>query len=260
MATTYIGEKYVPSLDGEWNNTRSYERLSMVTQTTGQAINTYISRQPVPVGAEITDTSYWMLMYISRIGDTTDVEWTDILNRPTTFPPADHTQDWTTILNTPATYPPSAHNQAIATINGLQTTLTDLQTQINNIGPGGITITEMRRESITGADFPAEATYTIYSNGYKKYEYIIHLRSVALTSWQGLYRSASAFNIYGYKFPEVFVNDPVSLVSVSQTGAHWATLGGSGGSTLREYLNYVYIISAMSTSATVDVHYTVKGF
>ena len=53
--TQYIGSRYVPVFEGEWDNTRDYEALTVV-QHQG---NSYTSRQPVPVGIEITNEKYW---------------------------------------------------------------------------------------------------------------------------------------------------------------------------------------------------------
>jgi hypothetical protein len=92
------------------------------------------------------------------------VDWADIVNKPTTFPPESHTQDistinnlqttldskepvivlgtgnkylfrdktwkeidWSEIINKPSTYSPTSHIHAIADITSLQTTLDDKQ-------------------------------------------------------------------------------------------------------------------------------------
>ena len=53
----YIGARYVPIVVGEWDNTRTYEPLMVVTHQG----NSYTSRQYVPAGIEITNESYWVL-------------------------------------------------------------------------------------------------------------------------------------------------------------------------------------------------------
>ncbi len=53
----YIGARYVPLFMGDWDNSATYEPLSIV-QYQG---NSYTSRQSVPVGIEITNTVYWAL-------------------------------------------------------------------------------------------------------------------------------------------------------------------------------------------------------
>lgn len=51
----YIGARYVPILMGEWDNTRTYEPLSIVMYQG----NSYTSRQFVPVGTAITNNDFW---------------------------------------------------------------------------------------------------------------------------------------------------------------------------------------------------------
>lgn len=51
----YIGARYVPILMGDWDNTRTYEPLSVVMYQG----NSYTSRQFVPAGIAITNTVYW---------------------------------------------------------------------------------------------------------------------------------------------------------------------------------------------------------
>lgn len=57
MATNrYIGARYVPIFAGEWDNTKSYESLSIVSYQG----DSYTSKGVVPVGVEITNTAYWV--------------------------------------------------------------------------------------------------------------------------------------------------------------------------------------------------------
>ena len=53
----YIGARYVPIVMGEWDNTKEYEPLSIVTYLGAS----YTSRQFTPVGIAITNTDYWTL-------------------------------------------------------------------------------------------------------------------------------------------------------------------------------------------------------
>lgn len=53
----YVGARYVPIIVGEWDNTKTYEPLMVVTYQG----NSYTSRQYVPTGIEITNESYWIL-------------------------------------------------------------------------------------------------------------------------------------------------------------------------------------------------------
>lgn len=54
---TYIGARYVPIFDGEWDNTKQYEPLTIV-QYQG---DTYTSKTYVPVGIDIKNEVYWIL-------------------------------------------------------------------------------------------------------------------------------------------------------------------------------------------------------
>lgn len=53
----YIGARYVPIIVGEWDNSKTYEPLMVVTYQG----SSYTSRQYVPAGIEITNESYWVL-------------------------------------------------------------------------------------------------------------------------------------------------------------------------------------------------------
>ena len=53
----YIGARYVPLFIGDWDNTTTYEPLSIV-QYQG---NSYTSRQFVPTGIDISNSSYWAI-------------------------------------------------------------------------------------------------------------------------------------------------------------------------------------------------------
>lgn len=52
---TYIGARYVPIFDGDWDNTKSYEPLVIVSYQG----DSYTSKTYVPSGAPITNTTYW---------------------------------------------------------------------------------------------------------------------------------------------------------------------------------------------------------
>lgn len=53
----YIGARYVPVFDGDWNNTKEYEPLMIVSYQG----NSYTSKTFVPNGVAITDEKYWAL-------------------------------------------------------------------------------------------------------------------------------------------------------------------------------------------------------
>ena len=54
---TYIGARYVPLIDGAWDNTKQYEPLTIVTYQG----NSYTSKTYVPVGVDINNEIYWVL-------------------------------------------------------------------------------------------------------------------------------------------------------------------------------------------------------
>lgn len=66
----YIGARYVPLIDGEWNENKAYEPLTVVTYLT----NSYTSKKFVPAGTLPTDTTYWVLTgnYNGMIGQLSD--------------------------------------------------------------------------------------------------------------------------------------------------------------------------------------------
>ena len=58
MATRqYIGARYVPIFDGDWDNTKDYDPLVIVSYQG----NSYTSRTFVPAGTAITNETYWAL-------------------------------------------------------------------------------------------------------------------------------------------------------------------------------------------------------
>lgn len=54
---TYVGMRYVPIFDGEWDRTKTYEPLVIVSNQG----NSYTSRTFVPTGIDITNETYWAL-------------------------------------------------------------------------------------------------------------------------------------------------------------------------------------------------------
>ena len=53
----YVGHRYVPKIDGEWDKSKSYEPLTVVLYQGAS----YTSRQNVPTGVEITNGEFWAL-------------------------------------------------------------------------------------------------------------------------------------------------------------------------------------------------------
>ena len=54
----YIGARYVPLYVGDWDSTRNYEPLSIVTDGNG---NSYTSLKDVPAGTQLNNRDYWIL-------------------------------------------------------------------------------------------------------------------------------------------------------------------------------------------------------
>lgn len=54
---TYIGARYVPIFDGQWDNTKAFEPL-VIVEYQG---NSYTSKTYVPIGIDINNTDYWAL-------------------------------------------------------------------------------------------------------------------------------------------------------------------------------------------------------
>lgn len=211
MASQFIGERYVPQHEGEWDTSLPYDRLSIVTVTSGDNVDAYISRVPVPVGTPITDNNYWALLYISRItsGGSASVSWVDIENKPDTFPPSAHTQDWDTITGKPATFPPSAHNQAISTIQGLQTTLNDLQEQINSFS-GGVETHAITAYPSANVDITSTAVVTIPVNTV--------LNTTSQTAWKvsngGVTLNADSASTY-----DIWVSGTITMNNAAESSA-----------------------------------------
>ena len=57
QTSTFKGARYVPKFEGIWDSTKSYEAITAVQY----GAFTYLSKQPVPAGVEITNTNYWIL-------------------------------------------------------------------------------------------------------------------------------------------------------------------------------------------------------
>ena len=54
---TYVGARYVPVFDGEWDAEKTYEPLVVVSRNG----NSYTSKTYVPAGVLPTDAHYWAL-------------------------------------------------------------------------------------------------------------------------------------------------------------------------------------------------------
>ena len=102
----YVGHRYVPKLVGEWDNTNSFEPLSIV-QYQG---NSFTSRQYVPVGIEITNEEFW----VSTGNYNAQVE--------------QYRQDVTAFNNNLASLIETTEND----LSDMQTTITEMNTKLTN--------------------------------------------------------------------------------------------------------------------------------
>lgn len=55
-ARTYVGMRYIPVFDGDWSSAKEYEPLTIVENND----TLYISKQYVPIGVEVTNTTFWV--------------------------------------------------------------------------------------------------------------------------------------------------------------------------------------------------------
>ena len=83
-------------------------------------------------------------------GGASSVEWTTVLNKPTSFPPSTHTHAWAGITDVPATFPPAPHVHSIANITGLQAALDALAARIDN-GISPLDTSRVSRVVVIGA-------------------------------------------------------------------------------------------------------------
>ena len=84
----YVGARYVPIFDGDWDNTKDYDPLVIVSYQG----NSYTSRTFVPAGIDINNITYWaltgnynaqveayrqeVLQLSNNVGDVNDLETT----------------------------------------------------------------------------------------------------------------------------------------------------------------------------------------
>ena len=169
MANVYVGFRYIPLFCGEWDNSKGYEALSVVTHNGGG----YTSNKPVPAGIEPgTDNGeYWAYTYRAG-GEASAIDWDNVQNKPSTYPttwekvdgkpnvfptnweniedipanfpttwenvsgkPTSFPTTWGNVEGKPQTFPPSTHTHEISQIDGLTDELesiSDSLTSINN--------------------------------------------------------------------------------------------------------------------------------
>lgn len=157
MANRYIGMRYVPKFYGEWNNESEYEPLSVVVYTDG---NGYTSKKNVPKGVAPNDDNgeYWAYTYRAG-GSVTSVPWDAITGIPNTFPttwesisgkPESYPVTWVDISDKPSQFTPSAHKHGTSDIQGLDTTLSTLQTGLSSTANKTL-------DNVSNADFLTKA-------------------------------------------------------------------------------------------------------
>lgn len=169
MANVYVGFRYIPLFCGEWDNSKGYEALSVVTHNGGG----YTSNKPVPAGIEpgADNGEYWAYTYRAG-GEASAIDWDNVQNKPSTYPttwekvdgkpnvfptnwenikdipanfpttwenvggkPTSFPTTWGNVEGKPQSFPPSTHTHEISQINGLTDELesiSDSLTSINN--------------------------------------------------------------------------------------------------------------------------------
>lgn len=155
MANVYVGFRYIPLFCGEWDNSKGYEALSVVTHNGGG----YTSNKPVPAGIEpgTDNREYWAYTYRAG-GEASAIDWDNVQNKPSTYPttwekvdgkpnvfpttwenvsgkPTSFPTTWGNVEGKPQTFPPSKHTHEISQIDGLTDELesiSDSLTSINN--------------------------------------------------------------------------------------------------------------------------------
>lgn len=153
MANVYVGFRYVPLFCGEWDNSKGYEALSVVTHNGGG----YTSNKPVPAGIEpgADNGEYWAYTYRAG-GKASEIDWDNVQNKPSTYPttwekvdgkpnvfptnwenvggkPTNFPTTWGSVDGKPQTFPPSTHTHEISQIDGLTAELEELTKDISGL-------------------------------------------------------------------------------------------------------------------------------
>lgn len=153
MANVYVGFRYVPLFCGEWDNSKGYEALSVVTHNGGG----YTSNKPVPAGIEPgkDNGEYWAYTYRAG-GEASAIDWDNVQNKPSTYPttwekvdgkpnvfptnwenvggkPTNFPTTWGSVKGKPQTFPPSTHTHEISQIDGLTAELEELTNDISGL-------------------------------------------------------------------------------------------------------------------------------
>ena len=95
-------------------------------------------------------------------GGASSVEWTTVLNKPTSFPPSAHTHLWADITDKPTEFTPVSHNHTISTISGLQAALDGKQPTTSFKTINGTVITGTGDITIAGAVTPSLSASQVF--------------------------------------------------------------------------------------------------
>lgn len=195
MANRYIGMRYVPKFYGEWDNKSEYEPLSVVVYTDG---NGYTSKKNVPKGVAPSEDEgeYWAYTYRAG-GSVTSVPWDAITGKPNTFPttwesitgkPGSYPVKWADISDKPTQFTPSAHKHGTSDIQGLDTTLSSLQTALSNTANKTL-------DNVSNSDFltKAKAAGVMPEEGNVTWDAIEGKPSTFPTTWNEISGKPSTF-------------------------------------------------------------------
>ena len=255
MANRYIGMRYVPKFYGEWDAESEYEPLSVVVYTDG---NGYTSKKDVPKGVAPNEDNgeYWAYTYRAG-GSVTSVPWDAITGVPATFPttwesitgkPESYPVKWADISDKPTQFTPSAHKHGTSDIQGLDTTLSTLQTGLSKTANKTL-------DNVANSDFltKAKAAGVIPEKGSVTWDAIEGKPSSFPTTWNDISGKPSTFppathshaqgDITGLTdaigglqqsisaFPQNYANITLSNVdnAVFKQKAEAAGVGGGGG-------------------------------
>jgi len=123
------------ALDGKSNtgHTHSWSEITSKPTTFTPSAHTHpiseISNFPSQSthGGKFLSTDGTNLSWQTVSAGITEVDWVDVLNKPTTFPPSAHSHSWTEITSKPTTFTPSAHTHSVSD-------LTNFPSQATNSG------------------------------------------------------------------------------------------------------------------------------
>ena len=179
MNNVYIGARYVPIFDGDWDNTKTYEPLTIVNYNNGS----YTSKRTVPAGTVPTDTDYWALTgnfngYIQNLQDQIDALNGDIedLDDIISIPITDKFENKTICIigdsiSDTTTYPP---NWTVA-----------IKDKLLTLGASSVV-----NESVTGSSLVGWGTNpSSIPTGYD-----IYIFALGVNDWQGQFKAADIYN------------------------------------------------------------------